>query len=545
MLAAGDVAPAWSEQSFRGRVSELAATPAGSAELVGLLPESHPAYQGRSSAATARMRAWLLSALWRHGLPDAAMIFVLEELDTGRSPVLVASAARALRSASQQSPAMAPFLLAALCNIRDVDDYVDLDCYGGVAGIDVNGTAFAEVLASLRWLGAQARGVLGGLDLLATGNDRPLSPEQLDDVDRTVQLIRAQASAAGPEACCVLPREWGAFRRWLRGSTPPVQTIEFEDQDGERVAYREFFSGRPAVVVFFYTRCDNAQKCSLTVSKLAQVQHLLGEAGMQDRIRTAAITYDPQFDLAPRLRGYAKSRGVVTNTHHRVLRAVSDMDAVQAHFKLGVNFVGSLVNRHRIEAYLVDDKGHIAASFEHLRWDVQQVVAQALALLEPARAALDTQSPLPHRPPGPSTPPASAAQPQRGHGRGSGRAVIGPALSVALALFPKCPLCGATYLSLSGIVAVPQMPGHYWLYPVLALMLVVNLGSLWLQARARQRWSGFGLAAAGAVLMLTASTVRGLDAALPVGAALAAMGSVLGVMAAGRPTATRSRHTAG
>ena len=110
---------------------------------------------------------------------------------------------------------------------------------------------------------------------------------------------------------------------------------------------------------------------------------------------------------------------------------------------------------------------------------------------------------------------------------------------MAIALFPKCPLCGATYLSMSGIAAMPQLPGYYWVFPVLVLMMVINLGSLWLQARARRRWAGFGLAAAGAAAILIASALRGLEAALPVGVALTAAGSLLGVLL------TRSRKPEG
>ena len=535
-VMASDTAPAWSEESFRSRVDALAPHAAGTAELIELLQESHPAYHGRSSAATVRMRAWLLSALSRHGLSDAALLFVLEELDTARSPCLVASAARALRSAPNRSCAMAPFLLQALSNIRDIDDYVDLNCYGGVGGVDASGTAFTELLVSLRWLGAHAAGVLGDLDMLATTNDRPLSRDQHDEMARTMVSIREQASDATASACCSLPLEWGAFRRWLRGGAAPVETIEFEDQDGDRVSFREFFADRPAIVVFFYTRCDNAQKCSLTVSKLAQVQRLLTQAGMRDRIRTAAITYDPKFDLAARLRGYAQSRGVITDTNHRVLRAVTGMDVVHAHFRLGVNFIESLVNRHRIEAYVVDEEGRIAASFERIRWDERQVVAEAITLLDRSPRHSNTPA-LPSDEA--QTKPARVAPIDLLRCRESGRASIGPALSVAVALFPKCPLCGATYLSMSGIAAMPQLPGYYWFFPVLAIMMVINLGSLGLQARARRRWAGFGLAVAGTAIILIVSAVRGLEAAMPVGVALTAAGSLLSVFL------TRSRTAIG
>ena len=46
-----------------------------------------------------------------------------------------------------------------------------------------------------------------------------------------------------------------------------------------------------------------------------------------------------------------------------------------------VTIVESLVNRHRIEAYILDAKGRIAVSFERIRWDEQEVVTRAIELL--------------------------------------------------------------------------------------------------------------------------------------------------------------------
>ena len=52
------------------------------------------------------------------------------------------------------------------------------------------------------------------------------------------------------------------------------------------------------------------------------------------------------------------------------------------HFALGVNFIESLVNRHRIELYILDAQGRIAASFERIHWDEADVVARAMKILD-------------------------------------------------------------------------------------------------------------------------------------------------------------------
>jgi protein SCO1/2 len=166
-----------------------------------------------------------------------------------------------------------------------------------------------------------------------------------------------------------------------RRGSEPVDSVLFEDQDGERITFKQFFSSRPSVLAFFYTRCDNPLKCSLTIVKIAKVQALLKAEGLSDQIRTAAVTYDPAFDLPERLRVYGRDRGMQFGENHRMLRATDDNDLLRRHFELGVNFVGSLVNRHRIELFILDASGRTVAFFERIRWDERQVARCVIDLL--------------------------------------------------------------------------------------------------------------------------------------------------------------------
>ena len=203
-----------------------------------------------------------------------------------------------------------------------------------------------------------------------------------------MQAIRGadQADEPGAHSCCGAPpsavRSTSSWAVESRRDAEPVESIVLEDHEGELISFKEFFNGQPSIVVFFYTRCDNPMKCSLTVAKLARVQTLLEAQGLADRIRTAAITYDPAFDLPERLRIYGQDRGVRMDARHRMLRATDDNDALRRHFELGVNFIGSLVNRHRIEVYILDAEGRVAVSFERIHWDEQQVVTRAIEVLK-------------------------------------------------------------------------------------------------------------------------------------------------------------------
>lgn len=386
------------EPQFEALVDAMAADPARRERLTDLLREDNPLYDQRGAAAIVRMRGWVLLAMAHAGLSDTGLIFVLEELDSGTDGYLVAAAARALRSYTRPNAALAPFVMRALTNIRYRDEPVSFDTYGAYAVSSKGTSPVRELLATLAWLGPHARGILQELEALRTGAGGFYRKLRIE-IDRAVQAIRGADAAkdSGIPACCSAPPN-GADSLSLRAvksrrDSAPIGSLVLEDQDGEMITFKEFFEGQPSIVVFFYTRCDNPMKCSLTVTKLARIQKMLAAQGVTDRIRTAAITYDPAFDLRSRLRVYGQDRGLRMDDQHRMLRAISDNDTLRRHFALGVNYVESLVNRHRIELYILDAKGRTAVSFERLHWDEQEVVARAIEVLkEKARSAAPERS---------------------------------------------------------------------------------------------------------------------------------------------------------
>ena len=508
------------EPHFAALVDALAADPERRGQLTELLREDHPLYDQRGAAATVRMRGWVLLALARGGVSDASLVYVLEELDAGTDAYLIAAAARALRSYPNPTAALAPFVMRALNNIRYHDELVTFDGYGEYA-LSSDGTSpVRELLATLTWLGPRARGVLPEVEALLAQHDG-LSKKLVAEVGRAAEAIRGVGRAGEDDAddCCALPGGLGDKFSWALGSrrgSEPIEATVFEDQEGASVTFGEFFRGRPSVVVFFYTRCDNPHKCSLTVTKLARAQRLLEERGLAGRINTAAITYDPAFDLPARIRGYGENRGVRLDARHRMLRATEGAGALRKHFKLGVNFVESLVNRHRLEAYVLDAEGRIAASFERLQWDERQVVERAVeALDEGSKAA----APEPLR--------EAAAPPAR---RKRSSPVLGTLASVGVAFFPKCPICWAGYLSLFGVAGLQQIPYSPWLQPLLVVVMLINLTSVWLRGRSTGRMSAFYLVSAGALEILISKAGPGWEGAAALGVAFTLAGSLLSAL---------------
>jgi protein SCO1/2 len=295
----------------------------------------------------------------------------------------------------------------------------------------------------------------------------------------------------------------------------PPWDAAFQDHAGAPVTFRQLFEGKPSIVVFFYTRCDNPLKCSLTITRLARIQTLLEERGLSGAVNTAAITYDPAFDLPERLRSYGEGRGVRLGDGHRMLRAVGGIGTLRAHFDLGVNFTGSLVNRHRVEAYVLDARGRVAALFERLHWDEREVVERAAEVLGEARAP----APTPVR---------------RGRAGGGGRwaasPVVGTLGAVGLALFPKCPMCWAAYLSMLGIAGLEPLTHTSWVQGVLAAAIAVNLGSVWLRGQASRRLGAFWLVSAGTAALFVGRFVPGWESAAALGVALTSAGTLLSTL---------------
>ena len=162
-----------------------------------------------------------------------------------------------------------------------------------------------------------------------------------------------------------------------------ISGLRLQDHSGAELSFADAFHGRPSIVVFFYTRCDNPAKCPLTMYKFGSLQRLLQESELGDSIGTAAITYDPEYDRSERLLQYAQSWGAKPSPLHRVLRTVGEFSTLREYFGLGVNFGASgIVNRHKLEAFVLDKNGHIAHVVTRRLWDEAQLVRLAASLVE-------------------------------------------------------------------------------------------------------------------------------------------------------------------
>ncbi len=368
-----------SEDRIAELVDTVKASPDQRDALVELLPEQHPIYLGRGTNQTIRMRGYILAAFEQVGLPEQALPYVLDELQNGREAYLVAAAAKAIRGLQNPSDEVIPFLFKAMNNIRFMDDALTFEQYKPDWPLSEHTSALQEIFQTFKWLGHHAQSALPDLERLYHDGSG-FSDKIRREIKNAIDAIRA-TEPAGSHTFISLSLLQSPLANQKK--TDVVPNLAFEDQETNRLTSAEFFRQKPSIVAFFYTRCTNPNKCSLTITKLGRLQHMIGEEGLERQLQTAAITYDPEYDLPARLKAYGLNRGVVFSEDNRFFRTLDGLKELQDYFGLGVNFNGSIVNQHRIELFVLDSEGRIAKTFARLQWDAREVLDSAKALLTP------------------------------------------------------------------------------------------------------------------------------------------------------------------
>lgn len=356
-----------------GRSAELAESilsirlaPARRSELVEMLAEQSAIYAGLGSGEAERLRGFVLASFENVGLPDGALPFVLEELGTGINPYTVGAAAKALRGADRICDRGLRLLGEAARRIEANDDWVQYETIDPQNRTAARTTALAEIIHTIGLTGGRGRPLI---DAMAAKSNVSL------DVMAAIEAARRAAPAAAEtEHCCCAAPPPPPQTAAATAAGASVDDLELQDQSGGRFRYRAFFRTRPSVLAFFYTRCMNPQKCSLTIGKLAALQRRLALLDMGDRINLAALTYDPAYDRARQLQAYGLERGFRFDERNRFLRCVESFEPIRLKFDLGVGFGSATVNQHSVDLLILDTQGEPAARFSRILWEETEIV---------------------------------------------------------------------------------------------------------------------------------------------------------------------------
>jgi cytochrome oxidase Cu insertion factor (SCO1/SenC/PrrC family) len=360
-------------------VDRLRASPDERDALAALLAEQSPIYAGRSTGDAERLRGYLLASFEKTGLPKSALPFVIEELESGLNPYVVAAAAKALRGSRDFPSHIAALLLAAIDRIRGSDDVVDFDFRAEPGAADAPTTALTELFRTLAWLGPRASEAEAPLREMFGQQPPWFSAQVLMEIEMALAAVSGGGIKAQAHCCAAHPAPISFAAKTPPGSVD-IKKTELQDQDGAVFSFGDFFLGRPSVLTFFYSRCMNPNKCSLTITKLARLQQRIRGEGLQDQFNVAAVSYDPAFDLPARLRLYGADRGMSFDDRSRLLRTTGPFEPFRRWLDLGVGYGSTTVNQHRLDVVILDGAGHPCASAVRVQWDEADVLAALKAL---------------------------------------------------------------------------------------------------------------------------------------------------------------------
>jgi cytochrome oxidase Cu insertion factor (SCO1/SenC/PrrC family) len=349
--------------------------------IAALLAEQSPIYAGRSTGDAERLRGYLLASFETMGLPASAMPFVIEELESGLNSYVVAAAAKAVRGARDLPERIVPLLLEAIERLRGSDDVVCFDYRNPPSG-DAQTTALMELFGTLGWLGPRAAAAEAPLKAMLGQQPSNFSAQVRTEIEKALAAV-SRAGAPAEAHCCGGGPAPISFKP-AAGAPPAgvdIRSIELQDQDGAVFSFGDFFPGRPSVLTFFYTRCMNPNKCSLTITKLARLQKRVDQEGLTGEVNVAAFSYDPAFDQPTRLRAYGADRGMSYDDRTRLLRTTGVFEPFQHWLDLGVGYGSNTVNQHRLDVVILDRWARPRAHLSRLQWQEDDVLGELKAAL--------------------------------------------------------------------------------------------------------------------------------------------------------------------
>ncbi|MCV9945135.1 SCO family protein [Rhizobium sp. BT-175] len=266
-------------------------------------------FGGLSTREAERRRAEIFASLGTDELPADLWPVVTEELRTSLSPTVLAGVARAIRLSQAAHPDIMNLMKQAVERISRNDEYVT---FASDNGSTLRLKATQELAATIAALSNRSVRCCGD-------SGQPETP-----VEQSTTLL-----------------------------APAMQRVVVETQSGTRHRLTDLLCGQRTIFAFFYTRCMNPTKCSLTVTRLATIARDLEQSAPFSDLRVLACTYDPDFDLGFRLEAYGHDRGFPFTEKSVMVRCVESWEVLRDTFRLRVGYSATTVNDHARDVFLV------------------------------------------------------------------------------------------------------------------------------------------------------------------------------------------------
>lgn len=445
--------------------------------LIDLISERHDVYVERPSYQMTRIKGYALASFKEVGLPNSAINFVLDELQNGRNAYMVGAAARGLQGSKYPKAQYVNFLIQAVYNLKYHDDSFDLSIFKPEWPLENPSNARSEIFRALQWLRGYAKSIVPELKSFLN-NEQDFTPSMREEIQKTIQIIEEDKRELDL-SCCDIEGKSSTGISWMwKGlrSIRSIGSLEVQNEDGQTQQLDDVMNQKPTVVSFFYTRCMNPNKCTITINKLGWLQKRLIEMGLENEVNILAFTYDPSYDTPTRMRMFGENRGMEFGSNTHVLRtSPEEFNVLSDFFQLGVNHVASTVNQHRLELFILNQNGRIETTYTRLQWEIEDVVSDIEKLLN-----------------------RSPKQQWFSKLSNTTQQVIFPIL---VAFFPKCPACWAAYLSVFGASSLQSIPYSPWLLPIIFGIMVFNLVLIYKKAKIRNGLSPFWITLIGTLLV--------------------------------------------
>ena len=199
-------------------------------------------------------------------------------------------------------------------------------------------------------------------------------------------LALVMAAALGPTALAHSLDETEALigekEKYFQPIDKPAPDFTLRDADGRIVRLADF-RGKVVILHFIYTHCPDV--CPLHAERIAQIQSMVNQGHMQDRVEFITITTDPSRDTPDVMRDYGKAHGLDPgNWLFLTTTADEPEDATR---RLAESFGHKFTKdeegyqMHGVVTHVIDREGRWRGNFHGLKFEPVNMVVFVNALV--------------------------------------------------------------------------------------------------------------------------------------------------------------------
>jgi protein SCO1/2 len=198
----------------------------------------------------------------------------------------------------------------------------------------------------------------------------------------TLAVMIALMTVARAHSLDELEATLGEKERYFQPLDKPAPEFMLHDADGNVVRLADF-RGKVVVMHFIYASCPDV--CPLHAERIADVQAMINQTPINDRVHFISVTTDPSKDTPDVLRGYGPAHGLaavnwvfLTTTPDQPEDATRQLAQVYGH-----KFVKTPdgYQMHGIVTHVIDRDGRWRANFHGLKFEPVNLVLFANALV--------------------------------------------------------------------------------------------------------------------------------------------------------------------